>query len=394
MSKINNQQNSEEIRNKGENYKMSLNILSSLKSIPGKIIKLQSNSFQSKNENLDKDKSFNDTEDKYSTFNTLSKDMLSNEYYYKKTLEVLCSQNSPFKQYPYYNQAKLVYYTQNYFNYNSLMFLPNFQFSNQNYMMYPYKTLNSVYQMKSTNCFKEFTVNPSNYIINKDSIPVRNVPVTQIPIDISEKDDDNYEITQIKNNNFLNIENIKKNNINKKNINKNNLNIINNDVIIKNNNNSILNKKRNRTESNNIYFSVKNEQKKPFANLFSKKIMFSVYKKSKYIFRKRKKRINNNFNLSRIKINCSHKGCESIFKTQKQLVFHHYKMSIECHYDTISLLKMISSVKKILLKQTKKNNGINKNNIVEKYSLLYKETIKNIPFEEYIESIVGSNFED
>ena len=79
--------------------------------------------------------------------------------------------------------------------------------------------------------------------------------------------------------------------------------------------------------------------------------MFSVYKKSKYIFRKRKKRINNNFNLSRIKINCSHKGCESNFKTQKQLFFHHYKMSIECHYDNISLLKMISSVKKILLKQ-------------------------------------------
>ena len=391
MSKINNQQNSEEIGSKGENYKMSLNILSSLKSIPGKIIKLQSNNFQSKKDNLDKDKSFNDTEEKYSTFNTLSKDMLSNDYYYKKTHEELCSQNSPFKQYPYYNQAKLVYYTQNYFNYNSLMFLPNFQFSNQNYMIYPYKTLNSVYQMKSTNCFKEFTVNPSNYIINKDSIPVRNVPVTQIPIDISEKDDDNYEITQIKNNNYLIIENINKNNIN----NINNINIINNDVIKNNNNNnSILNKKRNRTESNNIYFLVKKEQKKPFAHLSSKKKPFNVYKKSKYIFRKRKKRINNNFNLRRIKINCSHKGCESIFKTQKQLVFHHYKMSIECHYDTISLLKMISSVKKILLKQTKKNNGINKNNIVEKYSLLYKETIKNIPFEEYIETIVGFNFED
>jgi hypothetical protein len=385
MSKINNQQNSEEIRNKGENYKMSLDILSSLKSIPGKIIKLQSNNFQSKKENLDKDKSFNDTEEKYSTFNTLSKDMLSNEYYYKKTLEVLCSQNSPFKQYPYYNQAKLVYYTQNYFNYNSLMFLPNFQFSNQNYMIYPYKTLNSVYQMKSTNCFKEFTVNPSNYIINKASITVRNVPVTQIPIDISEKNDDNYEIMQIKNNNFLN----------KENINKNNINIINNDIIKNNNNNnSILNKKRNRTESNNIYFLVKKEQKKPFEHLSSKKTVFSVYKKSKYIFRKRKKRINNNFNLTRIKINCPHKGCESNFKTQKQMVFHHYKMSIECHNDTISLLKMISSVKKILLKQAKKNNEINENNILEKYSLLYKETMKNIPFEEYIETIVGFNFED
>ena len=390
MSKINNQQNSEEIGNKGENYKMSLDILSSLKSIPGKIIKLQSNNFQSKNENLDKDKYFNDTEEKYSTFNTLSKGMLSNEYYYKKTHEELCSQNSSFKQYLYNNQAHLVYYTQNYFNYNSLMFLPNLQFLNQNYMIYPYKTLNSVYQMKSTNCFKEFTVNPSNYIINKASITVRNVPVTQIPIDISEKNDDNYEITQIKNNNFLNIENINKNNIN-----KNKINIINNDVIKNNNNDtSILNKKRNRTESNNIYFYVKKTQKEPFAHLSSKKTMFNVYKKSKYIFRRRKKRIINNFNSSRIKINCSHKGCESNFKTQKQLVFHHYKMSIECHSDTISLLKMISSVKKILLKQAKKNNEINENNILEKYSLLYKETMKNIHFEEYFETIVGFNFED
>jgi hypothetical protein len=382
MSKINNQQNSEEIWSKGENYKKSLDILSSLKSIPGKIIKLQSCNFQTKKENLDKDKSFNDTEEKYSTFNTLSKDMLSNDYYYKKTYEELCSQNSPFKQYPYYKQTQLVNYTQNYFNYNSLMCLPNLLFSNQNYIIYPYKTLNSVYQMKSTNCFKEFTVNPSNCIFNKVSIPVRNVPVTQIPIDITEKDDDNYEIPQNKNNNFLNIENI----------NKNKINIINNDVI--KNNNSVINKKRNRTESNNICFLVKKEQKKSIANLSFTKNIFNVYKKSKYVFRKRKKRIKNNFYLNGKKINCSHNGCESIFKTKKQLAFHHYKMSIECHYDTISLLKMISSVKKLLLKQAKKNNEINENHIWEKYSLLYKETMNNIRFEEYIETIAGFNLED
>ena len=381
MSKINNQQNSEEIGNKGENYKMSLDILSSLKSIPGKIIKLQSDNFQSEKENFNKDKTFNDSEEKFSTFNTLSKDILSKEYYYMKAREELCTQNSLFMQYPYNNQAQLGYHTHNYFINNSLLFLPGLIFPNQNYMIYPYKTFNSVCPIKSINCFKEFKVNPSNSVFNKISFPMRKVPVIQIPIEASSKDDDNSENTQNKNNNLLNIENI-----NKK------INIINNDVI--KNNNSILNKKRNRTESNNIYFLVKKEQKKSIANSSFKKNKFNVYKKSKYVFRKRKKRIKNNLNLNRIKINCSHKGCESIFKTKKQLAFHHYKMSIECHYDTISLLKLIASVKKLLLKQTKNTKKINVNNIWEKYSLLYKETMNNMPLEEYIETIVGFNLED
>ena len=381
MSKINNQQNSEEIGNKGENYKMSLDILSSLKSIPGKIIKLQSDNFQTEKENFNKDKTFNDTEEKFSTLNTLSKDILSKEYYYMKSREELCSQNSFFIQYLYNNQAQLGYHTQNYFNYNSSMLLPGLQFPIQKYMINPYNTFNSVCPIKSINCFQEFKVNPSNSIFNKISFPMRKVPVIQIPIDTSSKDDDKSQITQNKKNNLLN-----KENINKK------INIINNDVT--KNNNSILNKKRNRTESNNLYFLVKKEQKKPIDNFSFKKNLFNVYKKSKYVFRKRKKRSKNYLNLNRIKINCPHKGCESVFKTKKQLAFHHYKMSIECHYDTISLLKMIAFVKKLLLKQAKKTKEINVKNILEKYSLLYKETMNNIPFEEYIETIVGFNLED
>ena len=382
MRKIDNQQNSKEIWSNGENYKMSLDILSSLKSIPGKIIKLQSDNFQPKKENFNKDKSLNDTEERFSTFNTLPKDILSNESYYINTPEELRSKIFFCRQYPYNNQPQLGNHTQNYFNHKSLMAFPNVLFSNHSHMKYPYKTLNSVYLMKSNNCFKEFKVNPSNYIFNKVSIPVRKVSITQIPIDVFSKDDDNREITQKKNNNLLNIENI----------NKNKINIKNNDVT--KNNNSLLNKKRNRTELNSIYFLVKKEPKKTVVHLSFKPNMFNVYKKSKYIFRKRKKRIKKNLNLNRIKINCSHHGCESIFKTKKQLVFHHYKMSIECHYDTISLLKTISSVKKLLLKNAKKNDGINNNNIWEKYSLLYKEAMNTIPFEEYIETIAGFNLED
>ena len=269
MSKINNQQISEEIGNNGENYKMSLDILSSLKSIPGKIIKLQSDNFQTEKENFNKDKTFNDTEEKFSTLNTLSKDILSKEYYYMKSREELCSQNSFFIQYLYNNQAQLGYHTQNYFNYNSSMLLPGLQFPIQKYMINPYNTFNSVCPIKSINCFQEFKVNPSNSIFNKISFPMRKVPVIQIPIDTSSKDDDKSQITQNKKNNLLN-----KENINKK------INIINNDVT--KNNNSILNKKRNRTESNNLYFLVKKEQKKPIDNFSFKKNMFNVYKKSKY----------------------------------------------------------------------------------------------------------------
>ena len=269
MTEIKYQQNSEGIGSKGENYKLSLDILSSLKSIPGKTINLQSDNFRVEKENFNKDKSFNDTVDKFSTFNTLSKDMLSNDYYYLKTREDLCSQNSPFKQCPLYNQAQLGYYTQNYFNYSSLMPFQDMLLSNQNYMINPFKTLNSVCLMNSVSFFKDFKVNPSNSIFNKVSIPIRKVPVTQIPIDTSQKDDDNNEIVQNKNNNLLNIENI----------NKNTINIKNNDA--NENNNNLLNKKRNRTEPNNIFFLVKKEQKKPIVHLSYKKNMFNVYRKSK-----------------------------------------------------------------------------------------------------------------
>ena len=374
MSKIDIQQNLKEIWSNRGRYKRCSNILSSLESIPGNIINLQLDNFQSKKENLNKDKSLNNTEEIFSINNILSKDNLSNNNYYINSLEELCSQNLISNQYLNFNQPQLGYHYQNYFNYNSLIPFQSMHLSYHSNMIYPFKTLNSTCQMKSINYFKEFIVNPSNYIFNKASIPVRKVPIIQIPIDAFSKDNDNKGITQKKHNNLLNIENI----------NKNKINIKKNDVT--KNNKSLLNKKRNRVESSIIYFLIKKEKKKPVVH-------FNAYKKSKYILRKRMKRKKKNLNLNRIKINCAHQGCKSIFKTKKQLALHHYKMSIECHYDTITLLKMISSVKKIFLNHAKKNNEIN-NNIGEKYSLLYKEAMNNILFEEYIETIVGFNLED
>ena len=90
------------------------------------------------------------------------------------------------------------------------------------------------------------------------------------------------------------------------------------------------------------------------------------------------------------KIKCGHDGCEGIFKTKKQLVYHHFKMSVECHNDTVNLLKMIYLTKKLLLLTNEKE----KEKILQKFSPLYKEAMNNISLDEHIETIVGLNFED
>ena len=64
-------------------------------------------------------------------------------------------------------------------------------------------------------------------------------------------------------------------------------------------------------------------------------------------------------------------------------------MNVECHNDIINLLKLIYSTKTLLLKKSDKIEEISK-----KYGDLYRETMKKIPLDEHIETIVGVNFED
>ena len=101
--------------------------------------------------------------------------------------------------------------------------------------------------------------------------------------------------------------------------------------------------------------------------------MFTVIQKSVYNYKKRKPRKRKILNRIKNKIKCSHKGCEGIFKTKKQLVYHHYKMNVECHNDIINLLKLIYSTKTLLLKKSDKIEEISK-----KYGDLYRETMKKI----------------
>ena len=113
--------------------------------------------------------------------------------------------------------------------------------------------------------------------------------------------------------------------------------------------------------------------------------MFQVIKKSSYKKRKKYlKKIEKN-----IKTNCSHFGCEAIFRTQKQVLYHHYKMSRECHEDTLNLIKMIFETKKILLKNIKENKIL-----LENYSNLYENSMKEISLSDYIDIFTGFNITD
>ena len=47
-----------------------------------------------------------------------------------------------------------------------------------------------------------------------------------------------------------------------------------------------------------------------------------------------------------------------------------------------------------MLKENQNQSEIKKNEIIEKYSHLYEEVMKNISLDEYIDSIAGFNLQD
>ena len=365
------------LREDENNYKLNLDILSSLKPLQGKIINLQ------KQENYIKNVDFNQNiEDNYSTLNTMPK-IFFEQFFSNENNKKQYTDNPIFKQIP--NISPQLGYNSMNFNYSlSNFFYPNFfptnQITNQN-IINSYINSNLYYRMNSLYPIiipeNLFLIKPLQQLV---STPINQNPITQIPTinrDEVISENNNIKINQKKNNYLLN----------KKRKNEANINIKKNEFI---NKNKYLEKINNKL--NNSLFKVKQEKNKDeLEQLNGEKKKFNIYHKSQYIYRRRKKRIKKIFHLNIFKFNCNHKGCDAIFKTKKQLVYHHFKMSAECHSDTISLLKMISSIKELLLKHEKKGKNI-KN--IEKFSLLYKETMKNISLDEHIETIAGFNFED
>ena len=104
-----------------------------------------------------------------------------------------------------------------------------------------------------------------------------------------------------------------------------------------------------------------------------------------YIKKKRKRR-----RINEIKnYKCLHPTCEYSYKTLKQLQNHHYKMNQECQLDSLKIIKLIYHTKLNVL------NLIRNNKKKKQYfTKLYENSLININLRNYLEFIVGANFDD
>ena len=400
MTSIKSNQFTKEQINTEKNYQLNMEILTSLKSLPGKVIKLQSEKIIFNNVDINKKVIF--PEEKFSTSSSISKELLSDpfspegEKFYKKSY----SANSAFKPITFYPIKRT---TLNYCNFGSIMSFSDFLMPNPSQFI-PLKITDGSFSKHS---FYNF-INPengielnsgNNYNPNYNGNTINNInnfntinpimpflPNFSSNLLVNEQILKKNNLSQTKNNNFLN----KKRSLNcdlKPNFNIKEIkehkeeepNIIKNEY---NNSKSIPPKSKCK------FFYIKQSQTQKVENP-TKKNLFTIIQKSNYVYRKRKPRNKKLFNGIRNKIKCKHKGCEGVFKTKKQLVYHHYKMNVECHNDTINFLKMINSTKILLL-----NNYGKKDEISKKYGELYRDTMKTISLDEHIETIVGVNFED
>ena len=389
-------------------YKLNMEILNSLKPIPGKIISLQSENFI--NDELSKKLQYPEgKKTTSSSISKVSKDFFCEPLEEKIMNKKLITTNSVFK--PMMNMPKKKS-TMNYFPLNTSMSFPDLYVHNP-LGNGPPKITNSSFSRNSF-CLMNPNLEPNPYLLNQLNFTgnqMNNNTFTQIN-QINQYNFfcpnpfNNFNTLNVPQNQINDIFLTKNNNINNIN-NTNNMNNINE----KNNNNIFLGEKRKSSDKieekekpNNNTNNISNKNKnvifkintqKPDDLLIntnslettSKRNMFTVIQKSVYNYKKRKPRKRMLLNRIKNKIVCSHPGCEGIFKTKKQLIYHHYKMNPQCQNDTITILKMIYDIKNILIK-----NDFEKNKI--KFGELYKETMKKISLDEHIETLVGYNFED
>ena len=397
MTSLKTNQFSKEQNTEEKNYQLNMEILTSLKSLPGKVVNLQSEKIIFNDGDMNKKVIF--PEEKFTTSSSISKELLCDPFssFGDKMHKKSYTTNSVFKPIAYYPIKKT---TMNYYNFGSMMSFSDFLVSNPT-PFNPLKITNSSYSKNSfyhignpdgntmnfaNNANPNYNPNTINNINTFNGInPI--IPFfpnfTPNPL-INEQILKKNTLTQTKSNIFLNKKRSPEPDINfnlntkEKELKEKELN----DIKINNTN------KTNLPKSKSTFFFVKQSKTNNTENS-TKKNLFTVIRKSNYIYRKRKPRKKKLLNGIRNKMKCGHEGCEGIFKTKKQLVYHHYKMNVECHNDIINLLKLIYSTKTLLLKKSDKIEEISK-----KYGDLYRETMKKIPLDEHIETIVGVNFED
>lgn len=379
------------------NYKLNMEILSSLKSIPGKVVNLQSENFI--NEELNKKLQYPEgKKTTSSSISKVSKDFFCEQLEEKNTNKKLMTTNSVFKPMMNLPQKKS---TMNFYPFNTVMSFPdlciqnpignappkitNSSFSRNSFcvmnpnlepnlsLLNQMNTLTQINQISQINQYNFFSQNPFNSFGTLNALNTPTIPLNDIYLN--------------KNNNSNNIKNIflgQKRNSDEKTEEKEKEKIFNNKKNIffqinpqKKDSNLNLN---NNNSTNNIINT--NSQ-----DTTNKRNLFTVIPKSTYNYKKRKPRKRKALTGIKKKLTCSHHGCEGTFKTKKQLLYHHYKMNPQCHNDTIAILKMIYNIKILL-----KNNNLEKNK--KKFGELYKQTMKNVSLDEHIETLVGYNFED
>ena len=379
-----------------QNYKLNMEILSSLKSIPGKVVNLQSENFI--NEELNKKLQYPEgKKTTSSSISKVSKDFFCEQLEEKNTNKKLMTTNSVFKPMMNLPQKKS---TMNFYPFNTVMSFPdlciqnpignappkitNSSFSRNSFcvmnpnldpnlsLLNQMNTLTQINQINQINQYNFFSQNPFNSFGTLNALNTPTIPLNDIYLN--------------KNNNSNNIKNIflgQKRNSDEKTEEKEKEKIFNN--------------------KKNIFFQINPQRKESSLNLnnnstnniintnsqetTNKRNLFTVIPKSTYNYKKRKPRKRKALTGIKKKLTCSHHGCEGTFKTKKQLLYHHYKMNPQCQNDTIAILKMIYNIKILL-----KNNNSEKNK--KKFGELYKQTMKNVSLDEHIETLVGYNFED
>ena len=269
----------------------------------------------------------------------------------------------------------------------------------------PHRSLLSFEEMNSKEGYNILN-NTINNKLSQDSFMFFNNNNNNAEEDINKNknmDTMNLFINNVNNSYTNNINNNYFNNINNFYFNNNNLNKLNSELSFHQENvddflykkrkpditkqsSSALNKK-NRLKQN-IFKTQKNNKDKDKdiinKNRIRPKIIFNCYQsKQKPKFRKQKNKKNN------FSFHCSHTNCEYSYKTLKQLQNHHYKMMPECQVDLISLLKEIYNTKLILIKFI--SNDINKKKY---FSDLYENSLKNISLNQYTETISGTHLEE
>ena len=390
------------------NYKLNMEILSSLKSIPGKIVNLQSENFI--NDELNKKLQYPEgKKTTSSSISKVSKDFFCEQIEDKITNKKMITTNSVFKPMINIPQKKS---TMNFYPFNTVMSFPdlciqnpignappkitNSSFSRNSFCLLnpnvdpninllnqlslsgnQMNTLTQINQINQINQYNFFGPNPFNSFNTLNAFNTQPIPLNDIYLT---KNNNNSNSKNI----FLGQKRNSEDKIDDKEENKEKINNIKKNIFFQINQKQ---RQENLTINNNIINNLNNINNSMSQDTTNKKSLFTVIPKSTYNYKKRKPRKRKTLNGIKRKLKCNHDGCEGTFKTKKQLIFHHYKMNPQCQNDTITILKMIYYTKNLL-----KKNNLEKNK--KKFEELYKETMKNISLDEHIETIVGYNFED